>query len=95
MYGSEESTHWYDYELNGAYTTGMAHLTLPDYYSGELISPELLEKWNAEQFFKGYLIVNCDFTSGLKVKYPPSIPCYVDKNTTVYPLTGSTFITGP
>ena len=94
MYGSEESSHWYDYDLNGAYTTGMAHLTLPDYYNASLINTEDLEKWNQEQFFKGYLIVNCDFSFKPEVKYP-SIPCYVDKNTTVYPLNGSTFITGP
>lgn len=28
------------------------------------------------------------------MKYP-SIPCYVDKTTTIYPLKGSSFITGP
>jgi len=25
----------------------------------------------------------------------PSIPCYIDKTTTVYPLSGSSFLTGP
>jgi hypothetical protein len=43
----------------------------------------------------GYLIVNCDFEFPSHTKYP-SIPCYVDKTTTVYPLKGfSAFLTGP
>lgn len=39
-------------------------------------------------------MVNCDFEFPSNVKYP-SIPCYVDKTTTVYPLKGTAFLTGP
>lgn len=42
----------------------------------------------------GYLIVNCDFEFPTNVKYP-SIPCYIDKTTTVYPLSGTSYLTGP
>ena len=42
----------------------------------------------------GYLIVNCDFEFPDTVKYP-SIPCFVDNTTTVYPLRGSAYLTGP
>lgn len=42
----------------------------------------------------GYLMVNAFFKFPNGVKYP-SIPCYVDKTTTVYPLEGEGFLTGP
>ena len=38
--------------------------------------------------------MNCNFKFPTTVKYP-SIPCYIDNTTTVYPLTGSSFLTGP
>ena len=42
----------------------------------------------------GYLIINGDFEFPSNVKYP-SIPCYIDKTSTVYPLSGSCYLTGP
>jgi hypothetical protein len=94
MYGADHQTHWYDYDLTSAYTTAMADLTLPDYYDAQIIKQEELDKWKPEQLLRGYLIVNCDFEFPRKVKFP-SIPCYADKNTTVYPLKGTAFLTGP
>jgi len=94
MYGTDKETVWYDYDLTSAYTTGMADLALPDYYNGSLIDPSELKNWTAENFLNGYLIVNGDFSFPEHVKYP-SIPCYVDKTTTVYPLNGSCYLTGP
>lgn len=38
--------------------------------------------------------MNCSFEFPSDVKYP-SIPCYIDNTTTVYPLQGSAYITGP
>lgn len=38
--------------------------------------------------------MNCDFVFPKETKYP-SIPCYIDKTTTVYPLTGCAYLTGP
>ena len=72
----------------------MAALSFPDYYSGKLINTLDLNEWSDEDFLKGYLIVICELEFPEDVKYP-SIPCYIDKTTTVYPLKGSSFITGP
>lgn len=95
MYGMDDNTHWIDYDLTSAYTTGMADLALPDYYNAKLITKEELFSWGAEEFLRGYLIVNVNFEFPEHVKYP-SIPCYVDKTTTVYPLKGeNAFLTGP
>lgn len=85
MYGVDENTNWIDYDL----TTGMADLALPDYYIAKIIDVKELDKWTADDFLKGYLIVNADFEFPQNVKYP-SIPSYIDKNTTVYPLKGIT-----
>lgn len=43
---------------------------------------------------KGYLVLNGSFKFPDNTKYP-SIPCYMDKSTTVYPLTGNCLLTGP
>jgi hypothetical protein len=94
MYGVDENTQWFDYDLTSAYTTGMTLLTLPDYFKGSLINPQDLASWNVEDFLNGYLIVNADFNFPEHIKYP-SIPCFVDKTTTVYPLSGTAFLTGP
>jgi len=94
MYGVDEKTHWFDYDLTSAYTTGMTELSLPDYYNASLQNPDEVLKWSNDSLMTGYLIVNCDFTFPHDTKFP-SIPCYIDKTTTVYPLTGSTFLTGP
>jgi hypothetical protein len=40
MYGVDEETQWFDYDLTSAYITGMVNLTLPDYYNGSLINPD-------------------------------------------------------
>ena len=39
MYGAEDNTYWYDYDLVSAYTTAMAYLSLPSYRDGHLINP--------------------------------------------------------
>lgn len=97
MYGSDEKpfgliTIWW--VLN---TTGMSHLALPQYSRGMLIKPETIKVWTTEEFLKGYLIVNGLFTFPKDTKYPlkpPSIPCYIDSTSTVYP-TGSCLLIGP
>ena len=94
MYGTDENTTWYDYDLTSAYTTSMINLALPDYYSGKIINPDEINNWNYDNFLSGYLIINTKFIFPEHVKYP-SIPCYVDKGTTVYPLEGETYLTGP
>lgn len=72
----------------------MADLTLPDYHKGKIINSDELLGWKDGDFLKGYLIVNASFKFAKGVKYP-SIPCYIDKNSTVYPLEGTGLLTGP
>jgi hypothetical protein len=40
MYGAEDDTYWFDYDLTSAYTTGMTDLSLPDYQAAHLIDFE-------------------------------------------------------
>jgi hypothetical protein len=94
MYGAENEIEWYDYDLVSAYTTSMATLSLPCYPAGALIEPSSIEKWTSKDFLTGYLIVNGTFKFPTTVKYP-SIPCYIDETTTIYPLEGSCLLTGP
>ena len=94
MYGCDENTHWYDYDLVSAYTTGMADIPLPDYHNAYMVDPGEVNSWTDIQLLTGFLSVNCIFEFPKSTKYP-SIPCYVDKTTTVYPLTGEAFLTGP
>ena len=81
MYGSEDKTCWFDYDLVSAYTTAKAHLSLASYYKGHLINPADLDDGSTEDFLRSYLLVNgtCQFPE--TVKYP-SIPCYVDSSIT-------------
>lgn len=53
-----------------------------------------LESLSDEDIINSYLVINCTFKFPDTVKYP-SIPCYVDETTTVYPLNGEAVLTGP
>lgn len=53
-----------------------------------------MRSWSNERLMTGYLIVNCNFNFPAEVKYP-SIPCNIDKTTTVYPSSGTVYLTGP
>jgi hypothetical protein len=107
MYGTDEQTIWYDYDLISAYTTAMADLGLPAYQLGELVSEEDfyeligssldqkdVKPTKLKNLLEDYYIINATFTFPKKVKYP-SIPCYIDETTTIYPLSGSCLLTGP
>lgn len=72
----------------------MAHLSLPNYQGGKLISLEDLESRTSEELLNGYYSINGTFTFPSSVKYP-SIPCYIDSTATVYPLQGKSILTGP
>jgi hypothetical protein len=94
MYGIDKVKRWFDFDLTSAYTTAMASVSLPDYFSGRIIDINDFRKWDDEQILSGYLIAYVNFIFPIHVKYP-SIPCYIDKTTTVYPLTGTAYLTGP
>lgn len=72
----------------------MTHLTLPDYDRGKLCDTKSIKDLTNEQLLRGYLVLNARFKFPPATKYP-SIPCYADKTTTVYPLSGSCILTGP
>lgn len=94
MFGCDHRSLWYDYDLVSAYTTGMTHLALPDYARGGSIDSQKVLKLSNVELLQGYYIINCSFKFPDSVKYP-SIPCYIDKTTTVYPLSGKAMLTGP
>jgi hypothetical protein len=106
MYGTDEQTTWFDYDLVSAYTTAMSDLSLPYYQLGRLMSEKDFNDWievsdkpkekpaKLEVLMEGYYIINGTFEFPEDVKYP-SIPCYIDETTTVYPLRGSGLLTGP
>lgn len=72
----------------------MAHLTLPDYNDGRIITVSDIESMTTEELLKGYVSINGTFTFPSTVKYP-YIPCYLDSSTMVYPLQGKCLLTGP
>jgi hypothetical protein len=94
MYGSENQKDWFDYDLVSAYTTAMADLALPAYALGHLIQPDKVHELGSEEFLRSYIIINGTFQFPTNTKYP-SIPCYIDETTTVYPLAGNCLLTGP
>ena len=95
MYGVDKdvSTIWYDYDLTSAYTTVLSMAGHPDYSNCVRLSEDELKKLSQEEILYSYLIIAADFEFPPSTKYP-SIPCYVDENCTVYPLTGSCVLTG-
>lgn len=94
MYGCDNDTNWTDYDLTNAYTTAMTHLSLPNYNLGSVFEISKINELTPTQLLKGYWIFKGSFKFPQDVKYP-SIPCYVDKTTTVYPLQGECLLTGP
>lgn len=93
MYGVDEATHWYDYDLTSAYTTVMAAMGSPLYSKGRTMTKGELNKLSFESLVYSYTIARVEFVFPESVKFP-SIPCYIDENTTVYPLAGEACLTG-
>lgn len=97
MYGRDLETVWYDYDLTSAYTTAMSVLGNPNYKACIKMIPQELDRMNDKELIYSYIIIRVRFqfnyNKKVKVKYP-SIPCLVDKGTTVYPLSGESYLTG-
>ena len=93
MYGMDKETKWYDYDLTSAYTTAMAMLGNPDYSRASLISTKDFLKLTPEELLYSYTIIKGKFDFPSSTKYP-SIPCFLDETTTVYPLEGECLLTG-
>ena len=93
MYGSDDKTLWYDYDLVSAYTTVMAMMGHPAYNYHRNLAEDDLKSMTESDILYSFLIIQCDFEFPNTVKYP-SIGCFIDETTTVYPLKGSAFLTG-
>ena len=65
----------------------------PDYSKLKMISEEELKNMKKEEILYSYIIISCDFKFPDSVKYP-SIGCFIDDTTTVYPLEGKGYLTG-
>jgi hypothetical protein len=72
----------------------MAFLGHPNYKKSKIVLNKELMTKDDNWFIENYVVVQVDFNFSEKVKYP-SIPCYLDKTTTVYPLSGEALLTGP
>jgi hypothetical protein len=61
-----------------------------------LVSDKEIKKFlsNSKNIFSNYVIIKAKFEFPKNIKYP-SIPCYLDGTTTVYPLKGKSLLTGP
>jgi hypothetical protein len=71
----------------------MAGLGHPNYAEGCRLTLTDLKKMTPREIVFSYLIIKANFSFPDNLKYP-SIPCYVDENTTVYPLAGECTLTG-
>jgi hypothetical protein len=65
----------------------------PEYERCRRLTQLELESLSREEILYNYLIIKAVFEFPITTKYP-SIPCYVDENCTVYPLTGICVLTG-
>jgi hypothetical protein len=93
MYGVDENTTWYDYDLVSAYTTSMACMFLPLYKEATNLTLKELEKFTFEDIINSFLAIKTTFSFPKTVKFP-SIACYLDNTTTVFPLNGKAILTG-
>jgi hypothetical protein len=93
MYGVDKERYWIDYDLISAYTTILSAAGDPLYKKGRSLSKEQLQKMSQDELLFSYTIIKGTFKFPENVKYP-SIPCYVNETTTVYPLHGSCILTG-
>jgi hypothetical protein len=93
MYGCDSNTLWYDYDLISAYTTALSLIGDPDYKNCKTITLEKLTSFSDEEIIKSFTIIQTSFKFPPSVKYP-SIPCYIDESSTVYPLEGHCVLTG-
>lgn len=98
MYGYDDKTQWYDYDLTSAYTTVMCLLNDPVYESVQRLTAKELEKERDFDLLNSYYYISGKFDFDPNVKYP-SIPSDLPKAgpgplIAIYPTTGECAITG-
>ncbi|WP_270582728.1 hypothetical protein [Enterobacter roggenkampii] len=88
MMGVTPSDHWYDYDLAGAYTTGLLDILIPDYGNIRLSK-------NPNDYcghVMGFALVTFRFPES--VPYP-SLPVRTDQYGLFFPLSGESWATAP
>ncbi|MGN5571544.1 hypothetical protein [Enterobacter sp. Lyrl_3] len=88
MMGVTPSDHWYDYDLAGAYTTGLLDILTPDYGNIRLSK-------NPDDYcghVMGFALVKFRFPES--VPYP-SLPVRTDQYGLFFPLSGESWATAP
>ncbi|CAM7543098.1 Primer-independent DNA polymerase PolB [Escherichia coli] len=88
MMGVTPSDHWYDYDLAGAYTTGLLDILTPDYGNIRLSK-------NPDDYcghVMGFALVTFRFPKS--VPYP-SLPVRTDQYGLFFPLSGESWATAP
>lgn len=65
----------------------------PQYKKARRLDPSEFQKMSQREKILSYTIIKGTFKFPENVKYP-SIPCFLDETTTVYPLEGECFLTG-
>ncbi|HCB3489965.1 hypothetical protein [Escherichia coli] len=88
MMGVTPSEHWYDYDLAGAYTTGLLDILTPDYGNIRLSK-------NPDDYcghVMGFALVTFRFPES--VPYP-SLPVRTDQYGLFFPLSGESWATAP
>ncbi|EGD6543634.1 hypothetical protein H9144_004350 [Escherichia coli] len=88
MMGVTPSDHWYDYDLAGAYTTGLLDILTPDYGNIRLSK-------NPDDYcghVMGFALVTFRFPQS--VPYP-SLPVRTDQYGLFFPLSGESWATAP
>ncbi|EMX9079256.1 hypothetical protein ACBY21_004358 [Escherichia coli] len=88
MMGVTPSDHWYDYDLAGAYTTGLLDILTPDYGNIRLSK-------NPDDYcghVMGFALVTFRFPES--VPYP-SVPVRTDQYGLFFPLSGESWATAP
>ncbi|HBB3094869.1 TPA: hypothetical protein KAC79_003845 [Escherichia coli] len=88
MMGVRPSDHWYDYDLAGAYTTGLLDILTPDYGNIRLSK-------NPDDYcghVMGFALVTFRFPES--VPYP-SLPVRTDQYGLFFPLSGESWATAP
>ncbi|EFH2678025.1 hypothetical protein FIZ70_21055 [Escherichia coli] len=88
MMGITPSDHWYDYDLAGAYTTGLLDILIPDYGNIRLSK-------NPDDYcghVMGFALVTFRFPES--VPYP-SLPVRTDQYGLFFPLSGESWATAP
>jgi len=108
-YGYDSKSLWYDYDLTGAYPTGMALLGQPDYdrafvipTSSTIKDMDKLEAFtntltnefvHSDKLYNSYSTFTVKFKFPLDTKYP-NLPVHLNKTLTIYPLEGVSQTTG-